>query len=481
LLLMPAMLAILGMFLAWGLATAGQDARRQHDELKILYDQHYWKLELARAQLRNMPPEEIARIQKIVNKMMASQIISYARYGRQFTQWDGYRYEEIMDEGYAYHQAWQAEAERKDPQAMLDTGGKEKRTKNVVWYPLYPMLALGLKEYLGWLGGPSIFLGERGSAHALTAVSWTCCLLGAMMTFAYARRYYFARVARFPLPEGGGMLGRTAYDSAAMWVVVLLLFGPCSCFLYANFTESLFILLLTLFLYCLQARWWWRAALVAAFASASRSQGVLFGPILALVYLMQGTGGGLRALPKRLPRAALMGVISAAGLMGYMLLLQLEFGDPLAFMHAQRYWNVGLSLDRVWYVMDPTHAMAQVLRHVISVDEKLDLPRLWEAMCLLWPPIMLLVWGWRYLNLELSLVAWIMWGLPYVSNSMAGNPPMDSQWMSMGRFIGVSLPMFIILGAMFERRRWAGMLFVVPWVGVFGVFMFKFGAGAWVG
>ena len=70
--------------------------------------------------------------------------------------------------------------------------------------------------------------------------------------------------------------------------MALLLFGPCSIFLYANFTESLFVLLLAGFLYCMQERWWWRAALVAGIASACRSQGVLFGPILAATYLLIG-------------------------------------------------------------------------------------------------------------------------------------------------------------------------------------------------
>ena len=70
----------------------------------------------------------------------------------------------------------------------------------------------------------------------------------------------------------------------------------------------------------------------------------------------------------------------------------------------------------------------------------------------------------------------MLWGLPYVSNCMAVNP-----WMSMGRFMGVIVPIYLIFGAIFERRRWLGILFLVPWAAAFGVFAYKYGTGVWVG
>jgi hypothetical protein len=466
LILLPACMAILGMLVAWAAATTGQDARRHRDELQLTFDRYYWMWELDQAKLAGKPAAEITKIQKIVDQKMAAGVISYARYGRQFTSWDGYRYEEIIDEGYVYHQPFQAEADRKNPQPMIDVGGPERRSKNVVWYPLYPLLASGLMTYV-----------PISSTLALTVVSWTCCLLGSIVTFLYARRYYFFRAERMRLPGDSVWPNLTAHDSAAIWAVAVLLFGPCSIFLYANFTESLFVLLLALFLYCLQERWWWRAAIVAGFASATRSQGVLFGPILGLTFLLRGTP---RPFLKRVALTPILGLVSGLGLACYMLFLYQEFGDPLAFMHAQRYWNVGISLDRIRYALDPTNAMTHVLGFIL-VKGEIDWPRLWEGLCLIWPPIVLLVWGWRYLSFELLVVAWMLWGLPYVSNSMAGNPPFDTQWMSMGRFMGVALPIFMILGAMFERRRWLGLLFMVPWTVAFGVFAYKYGSGAWVG
>jgi hypothetical protein len=464
LLLLAACMAILGMLTAWAAATTGQDTRRRYDELKLTYDRYYWQWEVDEAKLAGKPAAEIAEKQKILDRYLAAGIPSYAKWGRQFTSWDGYRYEEIAEQGYLYHQPGASNEEKEN--SVMETGGPERRAKNVVWYPLYPMLA----KVVMWGTGLKAVL-------ALTVVSWTCCLLGAMVTFAYVRRHYNAYGERLRLGQGAGTFGGTAADSAAVWAVAALLFGPCSVFLYANFTESLFVLLLALFLYCLQAKWWWRATLVAAVASACRSQGVLFGPILGLVFLLRGAPLPMRI---RLIRLPVMGVFSEVGLACYVVFLWRAFGDPLAFMHAQRYWNVGIGWEQIAYAANPTHAMAYLL-NLMLYKGAIDWPRLWEALCLIWPPVVLLIWGWRYLSVELLLVGWVLWGLPYVSNSMAGNPKFDTQWMSMGRFMAVSLPLYVIFGAMLEKRRWVGLLFLVIWVAAFGVFAYKYGSGAWIG
>jgi len=263
LLLMPACMAILGMLIAWAAATSGQDDHRARDTQKLNYDRYYWRCELDQAILAGKPQEDIARIQKILDAKNAATLISYARYGRQFTSWDGYRYEEVAEQGYIYHQPNWTQEQKED--SLVDVHGPEKRAKNVVWYPLYPVLAVGVRNALG-----------ISTTLALTVVSWTCCFFGAVVMFCYARRYYAARADRLTLPSQEDGAGTNSANSAALWAVALLLFGPCSIFLYANFTESLFVLLLAGFLYCLQERWWWRAALIAGIAAACRSQGVLF-------------------------------------------------------------------------------------------------------------------------------------------------------------------------------------------------------------
>ncbi len=476
----PTMLAVLGMLIAWAAATTGQDARRDRDTLQLHFNLAYWQNELHEAQQAHRPAAEISKLQQTVANFERAQLsppwkYGPAKYGRQFTPWDGYRYEEIVDGGYVFHQP-NASREEKESSTLppLEPGG-DPRMKNVVWYPLYPLL--------GWIVSRTLHIS---STIALTAVSWICCILGAMVMFLFAQRHYYNRMPTLDLGKEGAAAVEahpsrrwdlTPQDTAAMWAVAALLFGPCSIFLYANFTESLFVLLLAAFLYCIQGRWWWRAALVAAFASACRSQGVLFGPILALTYLLRS---GEKDAAKKILIAFGLGVISAIGLGCYMLFLNQKFHDPLAFMHGQKYWNVGLDLSRIQYALNPTHAMTRVLYYGFF-SGPVDWPRLWEALCLIWPPIMLLVLGGRYLSFELEIVGWILWGLPYVSNSLAGNPPMDTQWMSMGRFMGVMIPAHIILGAIFVRLRWVGVGFLVLWASAFAIFALKYGGGAWVG
>ena len=99
---------------------------------------------------------------------------------------------------------------------------------------------------------------------------------------------------------------------------------------------------------------------------------------------------------------------------------------------------------------------------------------------MIWPPILLIA-GRRYLTFELNVVGWLLWGLPYVSNSLAGNPPENDIWMSMGRFMLVLIPAYIILGGIFARFRWLAISWLVVWAAAFGVFAFKFGLGQWIG
>ncbi len=111
----------------------------------------------------------------------------------------------------------------------------------------------------------------------------------------------------------------------------------------------------------------------------------------------------------------------------------------------------------------------------------MDWPRLWEALCVIWPPIMLLILGGRFLSFELEIVGWLLWGLPFISNSLAGYPPGNSIWMSMGRFTLILIPAHIIFGALFARFRWAGVPWLAVWASAFAVFAFKFGLGEWIG
>lgn len=341
-------------------------------------------------------------------------ISSYQRPGRQFTHWDGYRYEEIIDLGYIY--------DNSEDSRKLDTRTGEMRLKNVVWYPLYPVLGWLVKQVTG-----------LPTHHALTLVSQMCAAGAGLAFFALLRRHYRRT------------MGTPGWVNAAATCGLLLLFmGPCAIFLYANFTESLFLFLLTLFLLFVDKKQWWAAALVAAISSSCRSQGVLFGMILTLTFLLQAREYriGWRCLG-----TVLIGMISLTGLASYMFYLWKTFGDPLAFMKAQKNWDVGLNAHTFSYALNPINAVTNAVWYVWYRPSVLpmDWPHAVEALSVVLPPLILLA-GWRRLNLTQTLVGWMMWGLPYVSNSLAASLPyIHPHWMSMGRFMAVVLPLQIIV------------------------------------
>jgi hypothetical protein len=94
---------------------------------------------------------------------------------------------------------------------------------------------------------------------------------------------------------------------------------------------------------------------------------------------------------------------------------------------------------------------------------------------------MLLVLGGRFLSFELELIGWLLWGLPFLSNSLAGSGWATDRWMSMGRFMMVLIPAHIIIGAVLVRFRWLGVPFLAASAAAFGVFALRYGAGQWVG
>ena len=108
-------------------------------------------------------------------------------------------------------------------------------------------------------------------------------------------------------------------------VVVLLLCSPVAFFLYAPYTESLFLALMLACLLQLRAGHWGWAALAAALASATRSTGALLGLVMAVEALrLTGWGPRDRASWALLLRRWAWSCIAGAGVAAYLLYWQLR-------------------------------------------------------------------------------------------------------------------------------------------------------------
>jgi len=179
--------------------------------------------------------------------------------------------------------------------------------------------------------------------------------------------------------------------------------------------------------------------------------------------------------------ALVLGTLSGLGICCYMLYLWAQFGDPMAFLHSQQYWGVGISANAIAYTLNPINALTHFFQ--MATQQPLDLPRLYEALSVILPPVIILLLGARFLSFELEILAWVLWVLPYISNSMAGSPGSagESAWMSMGRFMSVMIPLQVIGGAVLVRFRWLSPFILVPWAGGFAYFAYLYGSGRWVG
>jgi Gpi18-like mannosyltransferase len=206
-----------------------------------------------------------------------------------WSQWDAYHYARIALNGYDH---------------AVDPG-------NPAFFPLYPLIM----RFVGAITG----LGDTGHEFRLTGV----LVAGVFFVFAV---YFLTKLFEEHL---GTDVARTAG--------VVLLVSPFSFFLTAGYTESLFLLLVALTFLLANRRQWTLAAVVVAFATATRVTGVFLIPTLLLL-----------AWKHREPLRNLMvtALISTLGIVSYMAYTWWALGDPIAFLTAQQGW--GGFQDRTW-------------------------------------------------------------------------------------------------------------------------------------
>lgn len=137
---------------------------------------------------------------------------------------------------------------------------------------------------------------------------------------------------------------------SVLLVMLLLNFGPYNVYYSTLYTETLFALLVCLFLYCIRRGWWIRMGLCGMFASATRNLGV-FLVFALLAYCIQrylhktNCIKESRSLPDfladvlRQPRLVLGCCLIPLGLFSYMAYLYQLVGDGLAFTHVMLAWQ----------------------------------------------------------------------------------------------------------------------------------------------
>ena len=177
--------------------------------------------------------------------------------------------------------------------------------RNWAFFPLFPLLW----RLASYVTGEFVFSG--------LALANLCFLLALFMLHRLA------------------LLFGLSADDADRAVFYLAIF-PVSYFFSVPLPESLFLMLTVGSFYFAKSERWWLAALCGALASATRTNGVLLLPALAVLYWeMYRPLTSIRTLRKD----GLALLLIPTGLVSYMIYLRAITGNALAFKGAQAAWG----------------------------------------------------------------------------------------------------------------------------------------------
>ena len=319
------------------------------------------------------------------------------------TRWDGQWHLKIALEGYTW-----------TPQ----------RESSVAFFPGYPLLVSAVHH----LTGMPISLAGLFVAHVFLLASFA-------LLFAYVRHR---------VPEASPRRAQFA----------LLAFGlfPTTFFLRMAYGESLFIFLATLVLYGIWRGWApTTIALIVGATTATRFAGVAL-----LAPLGFYTWERSHSLSHAARRLACLVPLACWGLLGFMLLQQLEFGHPFAFVQTQTHWHdrpaadlservLALStLEPIWSVYVPFHPGSWVGRD--------NTPCSLFSLRFANPVFFVLGVGLiglgaqrHWLNRYELLLAIGLLGIAYAARSY------ETCMQSQGRFVAAIVPVYLVLANVLNR------------------------------
>ena len=233
-----------------------------------------------------------------------------------WVRWDASHYIAVARFGYG------------DPASPSPDGG-------IGFFPLYPLLLRAI----------GFVTGQSDSNAGLAVIG-----IGLSNLFFLISVWLFARLATELLPV-----------DLARWAGRLFAVAPFAYFYSAAYTESLFVLEILAALWYARRDQWWRAAIVAAFASATRLVG-----LAVIGGLLYGAWRARRQLPELVGLAA----VGASGFVAFLLYLWVRFGDPLAYFKTQEEW--GDWRDHVWFYVElfvtrPRESLGGDPRHLVII------------------------------------------------------------------------------------------------------------------
>ncbi|GII87430.1 hypothetical protein Ssi03_54200 [Sphaerisporangium siamense] len=254
-------------------------------------------------------------------------------------------------------------------------------------------------------------------------------------------------------------LAESYREGAGKFAVAALFLSPFAAFLYAGYSESLFLALAIPAWALARKGRWEDAAICATLAVTVRISGLFLAFGILVMYLVAANGRKAPGGRRKAPWLLLPGVPAVA----YSLYQWLRTGDWLAYNTVQdRYWG----RHAVW----PWDALANTL----SMSD--DVPTLtvsyYEEIA---AAALLLV-------ITLYLAVRGRWpGLAYMAPQALSFLTLSSFYMSVGRASLTWIPLWIALGVVGVRRPWVWYAAMGVMVPVMAINVGNFTTGAWIG
>lgn len=281
---------------------------------------------------------------------------------------------------------------------------KLKAEQNVVFYPLFPLLIRAV-TYLGIPLVPASLLVANGLMLLAT------CLLYRVVA-------------------------RRSGVSAARWTLGFWLTFPTAFFSVVPYSESLLALLSVLALQTLLDQKYVASGLWCGLASAVKNQGVIIAGALLTPFISGPRRG----------RAFVGMICSGFGLLGYMGYLYHYYGDPFLFVTIQKAWRPRLGNP------NPLHwlmGLAQSTLHSIILVMSSKSPPMQIYSGRILDPWL----GW-WMIMWLPSVKRMHWGLALSSAVMILLPLSTGTVASLGRYVWVILPIFVVMGEKLSNSGW---------------------------
>jgi hypothetical protein len=243
------------------------------------------------------------------------------------------------------------------------------------------------------------------------------------------------------------MFDETAARRTLLWLVAF----PTAFFLFAAYTESLFLALVLGAFLCARGKAWIWAGVLGGLAAMTRPQGVLFLLPLGVEFWQQFRRGEATA------RQSLSLLLVGAGGLAQLAWLTWQFGTPAVWFEAQAVWHRATS---------PWEALGAGWAAVANA------PTWYEAALASFDPLCAvvllatLVWSWRRLPFSYTLyTATIILPPLFVVTTYSVTYPLTA----VARYTLVAFPLFILLGSL--RSSWwqalvAALMFLVQTLGL---------------